>query len=586
MQYRRLTNRQNQGFTLVELLVTVAVFVLVFGGLFSSVQFAMKLTSATKSSTGALALASERIEYIRSLAYDDIGTVSGIPSGAIPQNSTTSLNSTVYHERVLIQYVDSPEDGTGALDTNSIVADYKEVKVEYSWQNQNGTSTIFLITKIVPPGIESTAGGGTLTVNVFDAGVLPVTGAQVHVYNNTTTSTIDVIRNTNTEGIAMFSGAPAGANYQITVSRGGYSTDQTYSATATNPNPSTPHVAVLPAAVSTMNFQIDELSDLLVRTIGPSTSDIFSDDFSDMSDIAASTNVIESSGDIVLAGGAGAYLSDGRVYATTTNPSVITAWNTIGWTATVPASTSFKVSVYTLSGTSTYTLVPDADLPGNSVGFSSGPINISGLDVVTYPALVVGGEFTSSDVNETPALQDWYIDYIITEPSIATVPFTLTGSKTIGTTLALQPIYKYEGSHSTDAGGEVQLSNLEWDFYNLVLDTGIYDISEACPSLPYALDPGVSDTLKLTLVPSSLYSMRIEVVDPDGDPIVGADVEMSRAGFLDSHTTSACGQVFFDAGLANNNDYQIVVQKAGYTTQTLTGVVVDGTETLNVILAP
>ncbi len=574
-----------RGFTFVELLVTVAVIGLVFTGLIASIHYTMKLISNTKTATSALALANERIEYIRSLSYANVGTAGGIPDGPIPQNSTTTLNNVLFHERVLIQYVDSDDDGAGGADVNGILADYKEVKVEYSWNDLNGTSTIFILTNVVPPGIESTTGGGTLTVNVFDAGVLPVSGAEVRIYNDTTTSTIDTLRYTNVSGIAMFAGAPEAANYQITVTKPDFSTDQTYSATTSNPNPATPHVAVLESAVSTMNFQIDELSDLLVRTVEPINNGAFSDDFDDMTNVFLSVSTEATLGDLVLLGGAGSYAGLGSALSIPEAPGVLMSWSDVVWDATTPVNTGLVIQVYEVTGTSTYALVPDGDLPGNSTGFTVSPVDISGLNVGTYSALALGATLTSTDVNATPTVDDWSLNYIISEPIIPSIPFTLTGSKVIGTTLAAAPIYKYSVSHSTDGSGEIQLVDLEWDFYNMVLDTGAYDIKEACPGVPYTLDPGVDETLKVTLIPSSARSIRISVVDASGDPIEEADVLLSRSGFTDSGETSSCGQIFFNSGIAAEIDYQVDVSAAGYVDQTITNIDIDGTESLLVTLS-
>ncbi len=575
----------NRGFSLVEMVVTIAIFSLVFGGLFASIQYTLKLITNSKATTSALALMNERLEYIRSLSYDAIGTVSGIPSGAIPQNRTSTLNGINFHERVLIQYVDSPDDGEGASDTNGILADYKEVKVEYSWlNNQGSTSTLFLITNITPPGIETTTGGGTLTVNVFDAEVQPVSGAAVRIYNNMATSTVDVTRYTNASGIAMFAGAPAAANYQIFVTKPGYSSDQTYVATTSNPNPSTLPVAVLLSTVTTMNFQIDRLSDLFVRTILPVIYGSFEDLFDDTTHIASQTDTVVVAGDVALSGGVGAYAPTGEVLSTTTVPSVIERWESAEWSVTTPVSTNLIVRIYTVDGLGTYTLVPDSDIPGNSAGFTTGFVDLRNLDITTYPRLALGATLTSSDVNATPLLHAWNILYVESQSSVGDVPFTLTSSKTIGTDAALLPIYKYEESHTTDAGGELQLEDLEWDSYALTLDTGVYDIEEACADIPYVLNPGTDETLTLTLVGNAVHTMRVSVVDALNNPIRGALVEIARPGFSESKETSLCGQTFFNTGLISSNDFQITVNKSGYVSQTLIDLEINGDETLRVIL--
>lgn len=577
---KRMGNMQSRGFTFVELLVTAAVTILVFGGIMASVQFAVKLIVTAKAKTGAVSLANERLEYIRSLSYADVGTVSGIPAGSIPQNATTSLNGLVYYERVLIQYVDAPEDGLGASDTNGIVADYKRAKVEYSWLGQNGTSSIFLISDIAPPGMESTAGGGTLVVNVFDAGVLPVSGAAVRVINNTTTSTIDTTQYTNVDGIAFFAGAPEAAQYQIIVTKPGYSTDGTYAATTSNPDPITPPAAVLEGAVSTMNFQIDELSMLTVRTIEPVSAGVLQDNFTDASMLMDLSNIVLSSGDLILAGGTGSYATTGSILGTSSTPSVITAWDSATWDAATTVNTTLAVRVYAVSGGS-YTLVSDADLPGNSMGFTSGSVSLSGLNPSTYPTLALGASFGTLDVSQTPTLHSWELSYTINETPIGSVPFALRGTKVIGTT----PVYKYEESHTTDGNGEVTISNLEWDSYEVSLETSAYDISEACSALPFALEPNATSTLTLTLVPDTVRSLRVSVVNASGNPIQNASIEVSRPGFNDSKNTESCGQVFFNTGLASGTDYVVDVSAVGYVDRTVTDVVIDGDETLSLILA-
>lgn len=571
---------QKRGFTLIEVLMAAALMVVMFVGIYGAVQSSLKLLHNTKVSTGAVALANERIEYIRSLSYDDIGTVGGIPDGPIPQHATTSLNQIIFHERILIQYIDSPDDGEGASDTNGILADYKQVKVEFSWADISGTSTVFLLTNVVPPGIESTDGGGTLTVNVFDAAVLPVSGAEVSIYNDTTTTTISTSRFTNANGVAMFAGAPAAANYHITVTKPGYSTDRTIGATTSNPNPVTPHVAVVESQVSTMNFQIDELSSLRIRTVEPSTSDQFTDSFVDATNVATSTDVTVGSGSAMLAGYPGPFTASGMIQATATRPVTISSWDTIGWDAAIPASTTLMMRVYS-ENAGVYTLVPDADLPNNSTGFSAAPINISGLDIGTYPALSVGAVLGTTDTSTSSVLRSWEINYIISEPAIPSIPFTLRSQKTIG---ASPTIYKYEESHSTDAGGEIELTGLEWDFYDVILGTGAYDISEACPSVPYTLDPNTNETLRLTLVPAAVYSLRVQVTDLTGSPVLGATVDVTRTAFSDSGTTSSCGQVFFNTGLILQTDYVVAVSAPGYVTQTISDVNIDGTNTLTVTL--
>jgi hypothetical protein len=576
-------HQHSRGVSFVELLIAAAVITLVFGGLAATFQTMVKLIGSTKAEAGALSLANERLEYIRSLPYDSIGTVGGIPNGTIPQVATTTLNGILYTERVLIQYVDAPDDGIGVDDYNGILADYKMVKIEFIWDGLDGTDSLSLISNIVPRGIETTAGGGTLTVNVFDASVQPVPDAEVRLFNDTTTSTIDILRYTNENGVAMFAGAPAATNYQINVSKSGYSSEQTHSSTATNTNPTTQHVSVLESEVSTMNFQIDLTSDLVVKTIGVPTIGVFNDTFSNGNLVASSSDVTITGGAAILAGVAGSYEPVGTLFSTSTRPASFTNWEAATFVADTSASTSVSVQIYEVSGGS-YMLVPDSDLPGNSTGFISPVIDLSSLDDSSYPELALGATLTSLDINETPELLEWELSYIINEPSIGNVDFVLTGNKTIGTDGGGSPVYKYQEEHTTDAGGDVIVAGLEWDMYDVVLSDGIYDIAQACENIPYILEPGVVEILTLTLLPPVASSLRVMVEDTSGNAVPGADVQLTRSGFNESEITSVCGQTFFNSGVSEQTDYQLDVSAAGYVSEVMTDVTVNGATSITVTL--
>ena len=424
MHFSSRTNTRS-GMTLIEVMFAVAILLLVFGGLGASFNVIVSLIGSSKAQSGGLSLANKEMEYIRSLTYDSVGTVSGIPNGPIPQLSSTTLNGVTYTQRVLVEYVDDPKDGTGASDSNGIVADYKLVKVTYSWSERGVAKSISLLSNIVPRGIETTAGGGTLKVNVFDSHILPVSNASVRVYNNTGTTTIDTTRFTNTDGIAMFAGTPAKANYQITVTKAGFSTDKTYSASTTNPNPNPAHVAVVVNQVTTMNFQIDTLSTLSVKTVSVPTTSSFEDLFNGTTTIATSSRITVTGGKVVLAGSVGSYSATGTLRSTVVNPGAFTSWGAVTYQAVKPLNTAVIIRVYGATGSSTPVLIADTDLPGNAAGFTSNSINLSSLNTATYPKLVLGATLLSSNVATTSALLQWKVTYTTLQPVLANIPLYL-----------------------------------------------------------------------------------------------------------------------------------------------------------------
>ena len=169
--------------TLIDVIVGVSVMLLVFLGIFGAFRISIELVFSTKAKTGAISLITERMESVRALAYDDVGTVGGIPSGNLAQVEQVTLNGVVYTMRTLIQYVDAPEDGLDINDENGVTADYKVVKVEAAWNVKESSRSTFAVTHIAPKGIESLTGGGTLRVNVFNATAAPIENASVRIVN-------------------------------------------------------------------------------------------------------------------------------------------------------------------------------------------------------------------------------------------------------------------------------------------------------------------------------------------------------------------------------------------------------------------
>src|SRR3989338_4221774 len=93
------TFRSQRGASLIDVVVGSALMLVVFMGISAAFQLAVEVVSNNKARAGAVALSGERMEYIRSLSYDAVGTVGGIPAGAIAQSETVLLNGISYTRR-------------------------------------------------------------------------------------------------------------------------------------------------------------------------------------------------------------------------------------------------------------------------------------------------------------------------------------------------------------------------------------------------------------------------------------------------------------------------------------------------------
>ena len=570
--------QQKRGFSLVEILIVSSIMLVVFGGLLISFRYSLELISHSRAKLTALTLANDSMEYIRSLSYNAVGTVSGIPSGLLPQVSTTSLNGIVFTKRVLVEYIDDDADGLGAADSNGITTDYKQAKVTLEWAVRGVSNRVFLVSNIIPKSIETDVNGGTVRVNVFDFDNAPLPGASVRLVNTTLVPTIDVTRTADATGVALFGGAPQGGNYEIFVTAPGYSSDQTYKATTTLANPTTLPIGVVESSVSTMNFFIDEVSSRNITMLASKVVNQFTENFDTVGGISTSTNTAVSGGTLRLNGTSGSYALNGTAYLSPMTPAPLAAWDYLLLTGTTTSNTSVRARFYT--GTSTaYTLIPNSDLPGNSTGFTIGGVDISALNSVTYPTVTIGITLTSTSVNETPNVDTVVLGYIEAKTFQNNQAFIFTGTKTIGTLADNSLVYKNIVSMSTNAQGQVVWSSIEADEYKF--NASGYEIKETCGGQGFNIKPGTNFALQLLLSANTAHSLRVAIKTAADVPVIGSQVKLSRPGYTETQVTGRCGQVYF-GGVVLETDYEIEVITPGYTTQTISNVTVNQ-DTLRII---
>jgi hypothetical protein len=259
----RRARASERGVTLLDTVVGSALLLVVFLGISATFRLSIDVVTNNKARAGAITLANEQLEYIRSLSYDAIGTEGGIPSGVISQSEALSHNGVSYTRRTTIQYADDPADGAGVADENAISADYKSARVEVSWTTRGNTRGVALVTRVEPPnGMETAVSGGTLSIIVVDSDNEPVSSASVSITNSSANPDIDIDTYTNANGQVTLVGATTTGTYNVSVTRAGYSTDATY----TIPNPVRGPLSVAANQTTSATFQIDLLSSLSVLT--------------------------------------------------------------------------------------------------------------------------------------------------------------------------------------------------------------------------------------------------------------------------------------------------------------------------------
>ncbi len=140
---------------------------------------------------------------------------------------------------------------------------------------------------------------------------------------------------------------------------------------------------------------------------------------------------------------------------------------------------------------------------------------------------------------------------------IGFVELSVRGSKIVGEDADDDPIFGYDRTHETDAGGELTIAGLEWDNYRF--ETSGLAIRE--PEGSVALDPGVDR--EVTLFLEADHSLLINVGGSDeGVPLFSASVRVFSDDFDETLFTDEAGRVLFIP--LEEGSYGMEVFKEGY----------------------
>lgn len=262
--------KSGKGFTLVELVVGVAVFTVIIVAVYSSYKAIYDVVATSRFKISAIDLANEQMEIIRNMPYSQVGIGGGIPSGVLSHSQTVVRDTASFIVLTTVRNFDDPFDGTlGGSPNDLSPADSKIVEIEIDCALCKNYKPVIIDARIAPKNLETASTNGALFIRAFDANGDPIQNANVHIYNPTTTPiTIDDV--TDNGGLLEIVDAPPGQNaYQITVTKSGYSTDRTYTKDGTNVNPTKPHATVLLQQVTTLSFIIDRLSSAVISSLDP-----------------------------------------------------------------------------------------------------------------------------------------------------------------------------------------------------------------------------------------------------------------------------------------------------------------------------
>lgn len=213
-----------RGVTLVELIVSLTVFMIVILSTFTLYTALVNSAVVAKRQAVALTLATNQMEYLKSLPYDDLAVAGGsiYSPSPLPASSNQTINGVRYTITTSINYIDDAFDGCGSYPTQALKEqycrnypppsgspatdsnqrDYKIAHVRVT--DAVGTKLAEVDTQISARVAETASTTGALFVNVIDDKGNPVSGATVAMQNSTVTPALNLSDNTDSNGVAIF----------------------------------------------------------------------------------------------------------------------------------------------------------------------------------------------------------------------------------------------------------------------------------------------------------------------------------------------------------------------------------------------
>ncbi|MET0779518.1 MAG: type II secretion system protein [Candidatus Saccharimonadales bacterium] len=285
-------SREN-GFTLVELTVTLVVFMIVAISLFGLFTSLVRSTIIAKRQAVGTSLATNQMEYLKSLPYDNLAVAGGsiYATNPLPASTAKTLNGVTYTIKTSINYIDDaydgcasypsqdlkqlycrnypPPSGSPATDTNP--QDYKIVHVTVT--DKANLRLAQVDTQISSRVSETASTTGAIFVSVIDNNGNKIGGATVTVTNTTITPNANVSDTTDSNGTAIFYGLPpdSGTDYHVTASKTGFSSLTTIIASGTL-QPTYPSQKILTQQSSfvTLTLKQQAANSLIVETVDTS----------------------------------------------------------------------------------------------------------------------------------------------------------------------------------------------------------------------------------------------------------------------------------------------------------------------------
>ena len=246
---------RQDGYSVVELLVALTVFALVFAAVSMGIGRALEVNRGNRNRSAAAYLAARELEEVRAQSFSSVtlGRTTCV-------YTTTSCNLPSPYTVVQDVAWASPGSTTTSCDvptSSGAALAYKRVTVTVTWPDMNGVAPVTSQTLLTPPGGTFDPNDGHILVQAFDRDALPLAGKTVSLSGPATAS-----QTTTSDGCAFFAYLDPGT-YTATITTSGYVDRQ-------GNQPATQSVGVTASQITRVQFDYDEAATLSVGLVAPS----------------------------------------------------------------------------------------------------------------------------------------------------------------------------------------------------------------------------------------------------------------------------------------------------------------------------
>ena len=215
---------KQKGYTLVEMLIAILVLGVIVVGVLSLLSGLIFSAAFIKKQAVSMTLATNQIEYLKSLPFDNLAVAGGsiyVPN-PLPATFNKTVNGVFYRVNTSITYIDDAFDGCGSYPTQALKETYcrnyppptgspatdlnpKDYKnIEVSIFGKNGARLAQVNTSVSARVAETSSTTGALFVKVIDNNGNPISDATVRITNSTTSPAVDMSDSTDVNGTAIF----------------------------------------------------------------------------------------------------------------------------------------------------------------------------------------------------------------------------------------------------------------------------------------------------------------------------------------------------------------------------------------------